>query len=242
VKHFAPFALVFAFIALPACAQHGAARGGFSGHAAGVSRGGFSASAPARSSGYRGSPVGRSAGIARAYQRGIAGNHSPRSPYTGDLRYRRPYAQHYRAGFPYVVPNYGWGTPYFLGYPDDSGFDDSSTALDNGAGNDPANAPEGYDAGPPDQYSGQQGPLAPYQPWPGTARPAPVPASEEAVTLIFKDGRPPEQIHNYLLTRTTLFVGDQGHRAIPTDQLDLVATARVNQDAGVDFQLPNTAR
>jgi len=68
------------------------------------------------------------------------------------------------------------------------------------------------------------------------------PASEEAVTLIFKDGRPPEQIHNYILTPTTLYVGDQHHRAIPTDQLDLVATARVNQDAGVDFQLPNALR
>jgi hypothetical protein len=74
------------------------------------------------------------------------------------------------------------------------------------------------------------------------ARPAPDPASEEAVTLIFKDGRPPEQIHNYVLTRTTLYVGDQHRRAIPTDQLDLVATAKVNQDAGVEFQLPNASR
>jgi hypothetical protein len=71
------------------------------------------------------------------------------------------------------------------------------------------------------------------------AGPAPVPASEEAVTLIFKDGRPPEQIHNYLLTRSTLYVGDP-HRAIPTDQLDLDATAKVNQAAGVDFQLPDS--
>jgi hypothetical protein len=72
------------------------------------------------------------------------------------------------------------------------------------------------------------------------ARPAPAPASEEAVTLIFKDGRPPEQIHNYLLTRSTLYVGDQLRRAIPTDQLDLVATAKANQEAGVDFQLPES--
>jgi hypothetical protein len=244
MKHIAAVSLVFVLIALPAWAQHGAARGGFSGHAAGVSRGGFSASAPARSSGYRGSPIGRSAGIARGYQRGIAGNHGPRSPYTGDLRYRRPYPQNYRAGFPYVVPNYGW--PYFLGYPDDSGFDDSSAALDNGAGNDPANAPEGYEAGPPDQYrgqySGQQEQLAPYQPGPQIARRGTAPASEDAVTLIFKDGRPTEQIHNYILTPTTLYVGDQHHRVIPTDQLDLFATARVNQDAGVDFQLPNAVK
>jgi hypothetical protein len=60
----------------------------------------------------------------------------------------------------------------------------------------------------------------------------------DAVTLIFKDGRPPEHIHNYLLTPTTLFVGDQQRRTIPVDQLDLTATAQVNQDAGVDFRLP----
>ena len=58
------------------------------------------------------------------------------------------------------------------------------------------------------------------------------------MTLIFKDGRPTLQIHNYMLTRTTLYVQDQHLREIPVDQLDLVAMAKVNQDAGVDFQLP----
>ncbi len=48
--------------------------------------------------------------------------------------------------------------------------------------------------------------------------------SEDAVTLVFKDGRPPEQIHNYLLTRTTLYVWNQHHRDIPLNQLDLAAT------------------
>src|SRR5580698_7023743 len=100
-------------IALPACAQHGGAFGGFSGHASAPSRGGFATSAPARSSGYRGSPVGRPAGVVRGYQGrgyqgGIAGNRSPRPPYTGSWRYRRPYAPVYRAGFPYAFPSYGW--------------------------------------------------------------------------------------------------------------------------------------
>jgi hypothetical protein len=62
------------------------------------------------------------------------------------------------------------------------------------------------------------------------------------VTLIFKDGRPPEQIHNYLLTRTILYVDDTNHQVIPTSQLDLVATAKVNHDAGVDFRLPDTPK
>jgi hypothetical protein len=66
--------------------------------------------------------------------------------------------------------------------------------------------------------------------------------SEDVVTLIFKDGRPPELIHNYILTRTSLSVWDHRHRDIPVDQLDLAATEKVNHDAGVDFQLPTSAK
>jgi hypothetical protein len=66
--------------------------------------------------------------------------------------------------------------------------------------------------------------------------------SEAAVTLIFKDGRPPEQIHNYILTRDTLYVGDRRSSEIPIDQLDLEATAKVNRDAGVDFRVPEGSR
>lgn len=223
--------------AVPACAQHGASHGGFSGHAAAPSRGGFAASAPSRSSGSRGFSAPRSPGIARGFQRGVAGGAFARSPYTGSWRYRRPYVSGYRAGFPYVVPSYGWASPYLLGYPDDNGYDDSSAPPDNGSGY----APEGYEAEPDQgQYQQQQAPLAPWQPAPQATRPAQ--SNEEAVTLIFKDGRPPEHIHNYLLTPTTLYVGDQHHRAIPTGELDLIATAKANQDAGVDFQLPNALR
>jgi hypothetical protein len=137
--------------------------------------------------------------------------------------------------------------PYFLGSGVDTGYDDSEAAAENGAGAGPANdGSDGYEGEPQgqyaDQYPNQQAPLAPYPPNSDWSQPVPAPTREEAVTLIFKDGRPPEQIHNYLLTRTTLFVGDQGRRAIPTDQLDLVATAKVNQDAGVDFQLPNALK
>ncbi|RSL14702.1 hypothetical protein EDE15_0164 [Edaphobacter aggregans] len=53
---------------------------------------------------------------------------------------------------------------------------------------------------------------------------------------------PPEQIHNYLLTRATLYVRHQQRRDIALDQLDLAATQKVNHDAGVDFQLPLTPK
>ncbi len=64
----------------------------------------------------------------------------------------------------------------------------------------------------------------------------------EAVTLIYKDGRPAEQIHNYLLSRTTLSIWDRDrdrrYRNIPVEQLDLEATQKANRELGVDFALP----
>ena len=62
----------------------------------------------------------------------------------------------------------------------------------------------------------------------------------DAVTLIFKDGRAPEKIYNYALTRTTLYVTDATRKEIPVAALDLAATEKVNRAAGVRFQLPVT--
>ena len=56
---------------------------------------------------------------------------------------------------------------------------------------------------------------------------------------MFKDGRPPEKIQNYLLTRTTLYVQGARLRQIAVADIDLAATQKVNRDAGIDFQLPN---
>jgi hypothetical protein len=66
--------------------------------------------------------------------------------------------------------------------------------------------------------------------------------SEDAVILIFKDGRPPEQIHNYIITRSTLFVGEKHHPDIPLEDLDITATAKINEDAGITFHLPGIAQ
>jgi len=65
------------------------------------------------------------------------------------------------------------------------------------------------------------------------------PASAEApITLVFRDGRPNEKIHNYMLTATTLSVLDQQRWDIPLDEIDLAATAQVNLEAGVEFAVP----
>jgi len=237
----AAVALLVIGFALPVFAQRGASRGGFSGHSATAFRGGFSRSAPSR---FTASPgfSGRSYIAARGLQRGATGSYRPRQPYSGSQRtgnhYRPPYGPRVRYGvagygYPGLINSYPLAYPYDMGY-DDSGYDNS------GASSNPAPAgPDGaygYDA----ESAPQE--LPPYPPAPDQTQPVPAPPSSEAVTLVFKDGRPPEQIHNYILTQTTLFVRDQHPRDIPTDQLDLVATAKINQSAGVDFQLPTTLR
>ena len=223
-------ALIVVGLTIPACAQRAASRGGFSGHTAQASHGGFSASNPNRFVASPGYSASRSLMMVGGSQRGGASNFSARQPYTGASRSRRPNQSPYGARIPYAV-SVGIG-PYFLGYPNDIGYDDSSTS--------PEYAPEGYDAQPDEQ--GQPEPPIPYQPTSDLPHQSPALGSEEAVTLVFKDGRRPEQIHNYVLTRTTLYVGDQHRRDIPTDQLDLAATAKVNHDAGVDFHLPDALK
>jgi len=238
MKSFAVAALMVVGISLPACAQHGGSHGGVSGHSTSASRGSFRASAPShfatspRYSGSRSSSGTRTfampqAGPQSSY-RGVADHPGARGPHTGSGRYRRPYVSPYRAGLPYGLVGY----PGYLGYPlsaDDSG-DDTGSA--------PAATAETYDGPPPPQDMPPYLPPYPNQPAPSQPEATPVPAAQEAVTLVFADGRPSEQIHNYMLTRTTLFVLDQRHQDIPLDQLDLAATAKVNHDAGVDFHLP----
>jgi len=225
MRRLAAVALMVVGISLPVCAQRGRSRGGFSGHGGAGIHGGLSASA----SRFAGSPrsAGRPVNMARSPQRSGAGGAGARSPYTGDRRKRRPYISPYRRRNGYGYP--GWVSPYLPGYPGGLGYDDSGDA---------GNAPSVADSGQQDELEQPE----PYQPVPELPGPPQVLGSEGAVTLVFKDGRTPEQIHNYLLTRTTLYVQDQKRRDIPTDELDLVATAKVNQDAGVDFHLPNAPR
>jgi hypothetical protein len=59
--------------------------------------------------------------------------------------------------------------------------------------------------------------------------------------LIFKDGRPPVEIHNYALTATTLYALDgDSRKEIPLSLLNVPATVEANRAAGVDFALPTS--
>jgi hypothetical protein len=65
------------------------------------------------------------------------------------------------------------------------------------------------------------------------------PKSEEPATaLVFRDQHV-EEVHNYAIAGGTLWVlNDQAAKKIPLAQLDLAATVKMNDDRGVDFQVP----
>jgi hypothetical protein len=225
MRHLAAVALMVVGMSIPVCAQHGSSRGGFSGHSASASQGSFHAAAPSHFASAPRSAGSRAFAMPQARQRGIDARSRLREPYGGSRHHRRPYESHFRGGLPYGVG--GWIAPGYLGYP----FDSSDSGDDNTApaqGSDQAN-----DGAPPPDL-----PPYPNQPAASFSRQGAAPASQDAVTLVFADGRPSELIHNYMLTRSTLFVLDEHHRDIPLDQLDLAATAKVNRDAGIDFHLP----
>jgi hypothetical protein len=154
----------------------------------------------------------------------------------------------------YVYPYYPWfyTGPIFTGYvdpwlfgPDDYygyGYGNNVPApyRDYGMQNSqpyPADYYQGNPALPAQDSESQQPYAAQTQPL-GSPMLSSAPLGERAVTLIFNDGRPPVQIHNYLLTASTLTVLDAQYREIPLDRIDVAATERTNRAAGVDFRVP----
>jgi hypothetical protein len=165
--------------------------------------------------------------------RPVAGSPLRRPVYGEPGRRRGAYAFPYGVAVPYGVS--GWIGPDYPGYydqPTDAGqtYNDQAPPPyyrddTNGYGTGPAGPP----MAPPDSYPQAYVPPSP-------------PAVQEAVTLIFKDGRPSEQIHNYILTPQTLYVQDEHRRVIPVDQIDLASTQKANLAAGVEFQMPQARR
>jgi hypothetical protein len=173
--------------------------------------------------------------------------HSPNGWDHHDGYHHRGVYSVYGWGAP-LWPGWGWGYPYlfpsYLDYPDDYG---SQPDSDAGASSQPYEDNGPYEAPAQDQYGPP--PSGSYTPWPygsqapaSQEEPSSPPVPEAPVTLVFKDGRPPQQIHNYLLTASTLSVLDQHRQDIPVDQIDIAATAKVNRDAGVSFALPGGSR
>jgi hypothetical protein len=242
--------LLVAGAALPASAQRGGSRGASIGHSGGfaVHSGGVAVHSAPPSRGTF-SSVGRAPYMASPQVRygGMPNNLRlpARSPFAIDSRRRpirpiydrnrRTYFSPYGAAYVYAYPGY-LGSDY-LSYPDYGPYDNSTYV----ASEQPAAYPPNESEAPPaDQFNTT--PSNAYRPAYVSPQPAQEPEVGTPVTLIYKDGRPPEQIQNYILTRTTLYVQESHLREIPVDQLDLAATQQVNKAAGLDFQLPAVRR
>ena len=123
----------------------------------------------------------------------------------------------------------------------DNSTNDQSAQVSQGQGQDNGNY--GSDTAPNESeqesgmaYEAQDVPPPP----PGPSEPL----TQAAITLIFKDGHS-QQVRNYALTKTTLYVLDDaasGRRPeIPLDKIDVAATEETNREAGVDFVIPTAA-
>jgi hypothetical protein len=145
----------------------------------------------------------------------------------------------------YTYPNWlGYGYPYDLdpgffnwGDNDDSGNDQSSAAP-------PEQAPyPDYGYGAPDE-SPQEGFYGEVPPPSGQVTgSAPVIPSGQPLTVIFKSGRAPVTMQDYMLTAETLTDLDSRHyEQIPIDEIDVAATQQANRAAGVGFEIPGAAR
>jgi hypothetical protein len=135
-----------------------------------------------------------------------------------------------------------WGAAYAVPY---YGYYDSA--------DDVADDPQGdYNGGP--TIFDRRGPgtappaPAPYSSRASNASPQPDPESDSAAQpeasdqpqtiLVFKDGHQVE-VANYAIVGSTLYDLTGGHRQkISLADLDLTATAKQNDDRGIDFQLP----
>lgn len=177
-----------------------------------------------------------------------SGNDHFRQPYRGsggegDHRHRHGYGFAYwnsPYAIPFLYPYNGWlDSGFYDDYADNSSYDNYVTNPYYQGYDDTQDA-SGYAPPYPDQDgdpSAYNSPDSRYSPRPEYSSPSAI-SSQPSVTIVFKDGRPTQQIHNYMLSRNTLTILDQGRHDIPIDQLDLPATERANRDTGVEFHLP----
>jgi hypothetical protein len=160
----------------------------------------------------------------------------------------------------------GYGYPYVLdpGFYDWSDFDNSGYDQNNqssdynnqGSGYQPE-YPNGNYVEPGSGAYGDQDEQPPPWPEPGAGENIPEnpptntgvsaafapPLEGGSLTVIFKGGRTPEKMQNYMVTAKELTDFDAGHyEQIPLDQIDVPATAQANRASGMEFQVPAASR
>ena len=154
---------------------------------------------------------------------------------------RRSFRNWYVSNYP-AWPGYGY--PYLIdpGFYDWSDSDNSAYTQSDTAPYYPAQYPDdGYSA--PGETPQEDLPAWNPQGQRAAAAPATPSAPEQTLTVIFKSGRDPVKMQNYMLTAEVLTDLDSRHyEQIPIDQIDIVATRWANGDAGVRFEIPGPSR
>jgi hypothetical protein len=204
---------------------------------------------PARTSGLLSGPMALRPGVRYP---SLPIHEGPRPPSTAAGPSHRPddgrRGVAYRNHTPYIYTGYTWLNSFGYGFPVAYGGLPYAGQDDAGGGPPPSPQQADYvDQPPADHAPEPPGPEvasnAPstFRPaYQGQAVDAPV-NPQPATTLIFKDGRPPVQVHNYALTANTLYALDgDSRREIPLSLLNVQATVEANRAAGVDFALPTS--
>jgi len=198
---------------------HFASHGSFTGHASAVhASGGFRGGGFGRGSGFRGQPGNRF----HHHHHGFDGRRGFYSGY--------PYASYYPS-YPYGY--YSYDDPFF--YDTENEDQDAYAGSSYQAPSYPAPSPE--DSGLRSDVQALSGKIDRLQA-DVEARNRPK-ETEPATALVFQD-KHVEEVRNYAIARGMLWVlnDHQAGKKIPLAQLDIPATVKMNDDRGVDFQVP----
>ena len=167
----------------------------------------------------------------------------------GSVSNRDLFAARRRSFQNWYVYNYptwlGYGYPYLI----DPGFydwDDSDNSAPDNSGYLQSDAAPYYPAPYPD-YSyaapGETPPAGTPDQQRAAAELAAPSAPGQPLTVIFKSGRDPVKMQNYMMTAKVLTDLDSRHyEQIPIDQIDVVATQWANSAVGVKFEIPGASR
>jgi hypothetical protein len=236
----------FALLPLTLYAQRGGGMhgGGFSGHAgfsshAGMRAGGFS-------SGMRGGPPGMMSGVrshngfhsSGIWHSGFHHGNGPRliigSRFVGS-RFRNPY---------YAYAPFGYYSPFWWDWYSSSSYDRSDNNDNYVAQRQAQQQIDDLSQQVQDLQQAQGERAYSQAPVPRPPAPANTEAKIEpamSVVLVYLDRRI-EEIKNYAVANEKVVVFDNHHiKKIPLADIDLAATMKLNDERGVDFQIPNPA-
>jgi hypothetical protein len=240
--------LPIALLAQPGGGMRGGSgmHGGFSGHGGFVSRGGMSAgmhSGPASFAGGR-HAANRFGGNSFHANSFHASFHHP-----GEGHHHFHQGVHVHFYSPYGF--YGYGYPYYGGYYDPFYWNWNNSSYDQSDDNYVAQRDTTRQI---DQLSQEVESLREERderdareeqaysrpvPKPPTASVHPEPAPDATVVLVFLDKRI-QEVKNYAIAHEQVVVFDDHHiKKIPLADIDLATTMKLNDERGVDFQVPN---